>query len=94
MSQALLELAATPERSGAELRGLSTAEAHRLAKEAIAAVPQIDILVNNAGMSIRGNFWDVRTTSGNTRSTSTSARPTSSPSTSRIAASRQVPTIG
>jgi NAD(P)-dependent dehydrogenase (short-subunit alcohol dehydrogenase family) len=35
------------------------AEAHRLAKEAIAAVPRIDILVNNAGMSIRGNFWDV-----------------------------------
>jgi len=34
-------------------------EAHRLAKEAIKAVPQIDILVNNAGMSIRGNFWDV-----------------------------------
>ena len=35
------------------------AEAHRLAKAAMAAVPQIDILVNNAGMSIRGNFWDV-----------------------------------
>jgi NAD(P)-dependent dehydrogenase (short-subunit alcohol dehydrogenase family) len=35
------------------------AEAHRLAAEALAAVPQIDILVNNAGMSIRGNFWDV-----------------------------------
>jgi NAD(P)-dependent dehydrogenase (short-subunit alcohol dehydrogenase family) len=34
-------------------------EAHRLAEEALASVPQIDILVNNAGMSIRGNFWDV-----------------------------------
>ena len=35
------------------------AEAHRLAQDALAAVPRIDILVNNAGMSIRGNFWDV-----------------------------------
>lgn len=35
------------------------AEAHRLAEEAIAAVPRIEILVNNAGMSIRENFWDV-----------------------------------
>jgi NAD(P)-dependent dehydrogenase (short-subunit alcohol dehydrogenase family) len=34
-------------------------EAHRLAKEAIAAVTRIDILVNNAGMSIRENFWEV-----------------------------------
>ncbi len=34
-------------------------QAHRLAGEAIAAVPAIGILVNNAGMSIRGNFWDV-----------------------------------
>jgi NAD(P)-dependent dehydrogenase (short-subunit alcohol dehydrogenase family) len=34
-------------------------EAHRLAEEAIAAVPSIGILVNNAGMSIRGSFWDV-----------------------------------
>jgi NAD(P)-dependent dehydrogenase (short-subunit alcohol dehydrogenase family) len=35
------------------------AEAHRLAEETLAAVPQLDILMNNAGMSIRGNFWDV-----------------------------------
>jgi len=35
------------------------AEAHRLATETLAAVPQLDILMNNAGMSIRGNFWDV-----------------------------------
>lgn len=35
------------------------AEAHRLARETLVAVPQLDILVNNAGMSIRGNFWDV-----------------------------------
>ena len=34
-------------------------EAHRLAEETLAAVPQLDILMNNAGMSIRGNFWDV-----------------------------------
>jgi NAD(P)-dependent dehydrogenase (short-subunit alcohol dehydrogenase family) len=34
-------------------------EAHRLAREAIAAVPKLDILVNNAGMSIRGHFWEV-----------------------------------
>ena len=34
-------------------------EAHRLANETLAAVPQLDILMNNAGMSIRGNFWDV-----------------------------------
>ena len=34
-------------------------EAHRLARTALAAVPQIDLLINNAGMSIRGNFWDV-----------------------------------
>jgi glucose 1-dehydrogenase len=34
-------------------------EAHRLAREALAAVSQVDILVNNAGMSIRGNFWEV-----------------------------------
>jgi NAD(P)-dependent dehydrogenase (short-subunit alcohol dehydrogenase family) len=34
-------------------------EAHRLARTALATVPQIDLLVNNAGMSIRGNFWDV-----------------------------------
>lgn len=34
-------------------------EAHRLARETLAAVPQLDILMNNAGMSIRGNFWDV-----------------------------------
>jgi NAD(P)-dependent dehydrogenase (short-subunit alcohol dehydrogenase family) len=34
-------------------------EAHRLAKETLAAVAQLDILMNNAGMSIRGNFWDV-----------------------------------
>ena len=34
-------------------------EAHRLAEETLAAVPQLDILINNAGMSIRGNFWDV-----------------------------------
>lgn len=34
-------------------------EAHRLAAETLAAVPQLDILINNAGMSIRGNFWDV-----------------------------------
>ena len=49
---------------GADAVGLTAdlsdhAEAHRLAGEALAAVPQIDILVNNAGMSIRGNFWDV-----------------------------------
>ncbi|MCC7024510.1 MAG: SDR family oxidoreductase, partial [Thermomicrobiales bacterium] len=34
-------------------------EAHRLAEEALARVPQLDILVNNAGMSIRGRFWEV-----------------------------------
>jgi NAD(P)-dependent dehydrogenase (short-subunit alcohol dehydrogenase family) len=34
-------------------------EAHRLATETLAAVPQLDILMNNAGMSIRGNFWEV-----------------------------------
>ncbi len=34
------------------------ADAHRLAEEALATVPQIDILVNNAGMSIRNNFWN------------------------------------
>jgi NAD(P)-dependent dehydrogenase (short-subunit alcohol dehydrogenase family) len=49
---------------GADAVGLTAdlsdhAEAHRLAGEALAAVPQIDIVVNNAGMSIRGNFWDV-----------------------------------
>lgn len=32
-------------------------EAHRLAREALAAVPALDILVNNAGMSIREPFW-------------------------------------
>jgi NAD(P)-dependent dehydrogenase (short-subunit alcohol dehydrogenase family) len=34
-------------------------EAHRLAKAALAAAPQVDLLINNAGMSIRGTFWDV-----------------------------------
>lgn len=34
-------------------------EAHRLAQETLAAVPQLDILINNAGMSIRGHFWEV-----------------------------------
>lgn len=33
-------------------------EAHRLASEALATVPQIDILINNAGMSIRHSFWE------------------------------------
>jgi glucose 1-dehydrogenase len=33
-------------------------EAHRLAAEAIAAVPKLDILVNNAGMSTRMSFWE------------------------------------
>jgi len=58
-------------RAAAELRELGgqvweaaadlalVADAHRLAEEALAAVPQLDILVNNAGMSIRENFWDV-----------------------------------
>src|SRR5437660_2992394 len=41
----------------ADLSELS--EAHRLAEETLAAVPQLDILVNNAGMSIRSSFWDV-----------------------------------
>ena len=35
------------------------ADAHRLAAETLAAVPQLDILINNAGMSIRSNFWEV-----------------------------------
>jgi NAD(P)-dependent dehydrogenase (short-subunit alcohol dehydrogenase family) len=35
------------------------AEAHRLARETLAVVPQLDILMNNAGMSIRGHFWEV-----------------------------------
>lgn len=34
------------------------ADAHRLASESLALVPQIDILYNNAGMSIRNNFWN------------------------------------
>jgi NAD(P)-dependent dehydrogenase (short-subunit alcohol dehydrogenase family) len=48
-----------PEAIGITADLSNHAEAHRLAGEAFAAVPQIDILVNNAGMSIRGNFWDV-----------------------------------
>ena len=35
------------------------AQAHRLAEEALAAVPALDILVNNAGMSRREPFWEV-----------------------------------
>ncbi|HEV2528349.1 MAG TPA: SDR family oxidoreductase [Thermomicrobiales bacterium] len=34
-------------------------DTHRLAEQALGAVPQLDILVNNAGMSIRGRFWEV-----------------------------------
>ena len=34
-------------------------EAHRLARETLAIIPQLDMLINNAGMSIRGSFWDV-----------------------------------
>lgn len=52
------------EALGATAWGISadlsrTGEAHRLAQETLALVPQLDILVNNAGMSIRGKFWEV-----------------------------------
>ncbi len=61
---AVAESVAAIEALGREAVGISAdlalvSEAHRLAEEAIAAVPAIGILVNNAGMSIRGNFWDV-----------------------------------
>ncbi|MCA9862448.1 MAG: SDR family oxidoreductase [Thermomicrobiales bacterium] len=35
-------------------------EAHALAEQVLAAVPQLDILVNNAGASVKASFWDVR----------------------------------
>lgn len=34
-------------------------DAHRLAEQALAAVPQLDILINNAGASTQEPFWDV-----------------------------------
>ncbi|MFT4041041.1 MAG: SDR family NAD(P)-dependent oxidoreductase [Thermomicrobiales bacterium] len=34
-------------------------DAHRLAEQALAAVPQLDILINNAGASTQEPFWEV-----------------------------------
>ncbi|MDQ2683809.1 MAG: SDR family oxidoreductase [Chloroflexota bacterium] len=60
---AVADSVAAIEALGVQAWGLTAdlsqaAEAHRLARETLALVPQVDILVNNAGMSIRGNFWD------------------------------------
>ena len=63
-TDAVAESVAAIEALGARAVGITADlsrvdDAHRLAREALAAVEGIDILINNAGMSIRGNFWDV-----------------------------------
>jgi NAD(P)-dependent dehydrogenase (short-subunit alcohol dehydrogenase family) len=52
------------EATGATVVGFAAdladpAEAHRLAEQTLAALPQLDILINNAGMSRRESFWEV-----------------------------------
>ncbi|MFN8592447.1 MAG: SDR family NAD(P)-dependent oxidoreductase [Thermomicrobiales bacterium] len=60
VEQAATELSRTGSRAlGIPADLARVEEAHRLAIDTLAVVPQLDILVNNAGMSLREPFWAV-----------------------------------